>query len=44
VVLADFRRVLQISTEKSGTKLGDQLLERVAFVSPPFAAEVAIEA
>jgi hypothetical protein len=43
VVLAHFRGDLQISTEKRGAKLGDQFLERVAFVTPAFAAEVSVK-
>src|ERR1700730_5730253 len=43
VVLANLRRDLQVSTEKRGAQLGDQLLESVAFVPPPFPPEVAIE-
>ena len=34
VVLANLRRDLQIGTEKRGAKLGDQLLECVAFIPP----------
>ena len=44
VVLANLRRDGKVRTEKRTGKLGDEFLHRVAFVSPAFAAKLAVKA
>src|SRR6202035_4703626 len=44
VVFANLRREFEVGTKESGTELGDKLLDGVAFIAEPLAAEVAVKA
>ena len=44
MVLPDFRRQLEISRQKGAADFGNKLFHGIAFVAPPFPAEIAVQA